>query len=857
MEIKHKLKKSEPNHKWFSKVVRDFLNKHGLLPNYPLRGRKSTFKIYDSDQNEYTAELDYTGRLWCKEWYNRFANLSEGDEIIVKVQKRKTLIYPLNKTNIIDKKRKAFGIGGEILCSEKALKSNAYKKRNDYIEITIPHNLLTEYKNKGWELVKKNKYSTRIKKEKSPTVLFEDKVWMTFYNLGFHTMNKDNNCKLQFGTYSKKIDVLAKDNENVFIVECKSAENEDPINAKDPLEEYAGKRDHIIKAVQASFGRNCGRINIVIVIASQNKRERDCLYVENNRDKCIFLWSAKEIQYINNLIQQVGHTAKYQMYSVIFSGRKQKSLSFECPAIKGRIGGNVFYTFMISAKQLIKYAYIHHRNLTEIIETSKVYQRMLRGSKLKEIAKFIDKEGGYFPNSIIVNFLKPLQWNKTKKFGEDLAIGTLEFPNYYGSAWVIDGQHRLYGAAKATNDLLLPVLAFQEISTRDQADLFVEINEKQTPVPKNLLWDLYSDIYLDTEDPKLKIKYQIAETAKLMESDGPLSSLIDIPSVIKDRPVKLSLTTICSTLEKYSPWDHLKHRDDSKTPQNASRIINIYFEALKSLWPEDWKKGKKGVILTNNAFGIFIMLFDGIANHIGYRRRVDLFGAQKGNELKKELMNKYLKPIIEWLKANEDWQTDIRKAGGRGKQSDIAGDLETKLQEHIPDYYSPRIGDEVPIPKDKKPDAIVKIIEKANTAEPSLRKFVLTRLKRFYGSEKWWKQAIPVDLKGKLDDMWTKEIKRKGAHIKKTVKKPNEWKFEHLGLGELMKIITLSKNWDGTFKQVFEDKLNFERRIKDIMVLRNPTVHKRTHDDQDVADGQSGLLYLSLCINDPDLNPYV
>jgi len=507
---------------------------------------------------------------------------------------------------------------GELCANKEELKRTASKRKKSYEEKTVEHTEVESYKEDGWEVLRTGKSKTRIKKPKPTDILFEDRVWMIFYNLGFRDMNKDRKCKLEYGPYTKQIDVLARDDENVFVVECRSSESEATVNARNALEEYVGKRDNIKNAIQSTWERDCGRINIVVAISSQDKREPDEKYVEQNRDKNIYLWSAREIKYIENLVKQVGSSAKYQLYSVIFAGRKQSKLKVTYPAIRGKIGPHIFYTFLILAKQLLKYSYIHHRHLTGIVGASQVYQRMLKDKKLKEIARFIDDEEGYFPNSIVVNFSKKLRWDKKETHDNNIAIGTVTLPEEFGCAWIIDGQHRLYGAARAKRDVLLPVLAFESLEQLEQANLFVDINVKQTSVEKHLLWDLYSDIYKDSTDEKQEFLYQIAEVAKKLNDSGPLKGYIDIPSIPANRPIKLSLTTICDTIQKYAPWDDIKHpTDESKTPDNVARIINCYYTTLKTLWTEDWAKGNKGVLLTNNSFGVFMMVFNDIINHIG------------------------------------------------------------------------------------------------------------------------------------------------------------------------------------------------------------------------------------------------
>lgn len=747
------------------------------------------------------------------------------------------------------------GIIGFLATDEKALKSVASNKRKKYREVTVRHELVNSYIQDGWQVQTHNKTTDRMVKPKSPDVLFEDRVWMVFYNLGFSCMNKDQNCKLQFNGITKQIDVLARDEENIFIIECKSSQTESRVNAREPLEYWSGKREDTFKALSSEWGRKFGKVNVIVAISSEEKRDVDEILASEIKDKNIFLWSSKDIRYIEDLVRQVGSAAKYQLYSVIFANRKHSVLGKECPAIRGKIGGNTFFSFLISAKELLKYAYVHHRDLAGIVEASQVYQRMLREAKLKEIAKFIDIDSGYFPNSIIVNFSKPLKWSKKATYEGDVAMGVLKLPNYFGCAWIIDGQHRLYGAAKAKKDILLPVFAFQGLDLIHQANLFVEINEKQTSVPPNLLWDLYSDIYCDSSDEKQKFKYQVAETAKIMEEYGPFKGCIDIPSRPIDRKVKLSLTTVCSSIEKSAPWQQLKHpTDDSKTPENAARIINLYFGVLKELWKEDWEKEEKSVLLSNNGFTVFIMLLHDIVKHIIYKQREELLLSSKSSEFEQLLTNTYLKPLVEYLKSDVDMQRNIRSQVGRGPQSDNTGILELMIKDFIPDFWSTRMGELPDIPKDESPAAIPVIEAKVLKAEPILRSFVLEQLKSHYGGDKWWKQGIPGGGKDKADQEWLKEIER-NPYLQQ-VDNLNDIKFEHLGLGDMIDIVSCGSNWEPLFKTHFISKANFQRRIKDIAVLRNPISHTRRLEDQDTIDGIGGLLWLSRCLGNPDLNPY-
>ena len=134
------------------------------------------------------------------------------------------------------------GILGKICDNPDDLKSVSRKRKNIYVEESVDHNQVDNNKDKGWEVVREFKTKTRMRKSKPLGDSFEDRVWMIFYSLGFTTINEDRNCKLQLNVYKKQIDVLAKDENNIFVVECRSSDSDEPINAREALEYLVGKK---------------------------------------------------------------------------------------------------------------------------------------------------------------------------------------------------------------------------------------------------------------------------------------------------------------------------------------------------------------------------------------------------------------------------------------------------------------------------------------------------------------------------------------------------------------------------------------------------------------------------------------
>jgi DNA sulfur modification protein DndB len=113
------------------------------------------------------------------------------------------------------------------ITSDPSLLGKLYRsKKSVDFKISIDHNLVEDYEKDGWEIDSILKTKTRLKKEKSHSKKYEDHVWCQFYELGFRTMNIDENFELPFSkdpNDKKQIDVLAVNDETAIIIECKSS----------------------------------------------------------------------------------------------------------------------------------------------------------------------------------------------------------------------------------------------------------------------------------------------------------------------------------------------------------------------------------------------------------------------------------------------------------------------------------------------------------------------------------------------------------------------------------------------------------------------------------------------------------
>lgn len=102
---------------------------------------------------------------------------------------------------------------------------------------------------------------------------------------------------------------------------------------------------------------------------------------------------------------------------------------------------------------------------------------------------------------------------------------------------VVDGQHRLYGAAHATNDVRLPVVAIPNSPWMEQIYQFVVINEKAQKVDSSLLTDIFGSSLTPGEQTAIRgqldragarVEERIAAVIAARDSASPFYGLVRV-----------------------------------------------------------------------------------------------------------------------------------------------------------------------------------------------------------------------------------------------------------------------------------------------------------------------------------------
>jgi DGQHR domain-containing protein len=520
----------------------------------------------------------------------------------------------------------------------------------------------------GWDVAKWNKASVRMHKRKPDDRQLEDDVWSLFYRLGFAELNEDRLLTFK----GRQFDVFAKDEDTVFVVECTHAEEEGPKSVKGLVDKIKANAQDIIHAIHGHYGKE-PKLKIKFAIATRNvdvrKADRERAEKAN-----IALINEQDIDYYDRLYGYVKVAARFQFLARYLEGEGVDGLRLDVPSTRGKMGKATFYNFLMSPYDLMKIAYVAHKS-TDLDS----YQRMVKPARLASIAEYID-DGGQFPTNIVINFKtkdgKPLQFDKHESF-EGSVFGTLKLPGLYGAAWVIDGQHRLYGFAFAEKGRshMVPVLAYENMEPAEEMQLFIDINSKQVKVSRALLNELYSNLHHGSHDPVKQFGAMYPRIALRLGSmpGSPLRNRVLTTDREKDHFRCLSLTSLGDGIKENRFLGSLTRNasgqlvfdvgqlsaisgDNEETVERATDILVGYFDLFAKGVPANWDLGdaKGGFLSINIGLRALMRLLRRLITHVENRDTI------KAQHLTPEelvgLLAPLTAPVIEFFSAADPMQ---------------------------------------------------------------------------------------------------------------------------------------------------------------------------------------------------------
>lgn len=691
-----------------------------------------------------------------------------------------------------------------------------FRRRNrPFEEKTVTPGALADYEPKGWREAKRSPNSLRIRLDRKPDEILENRFWCCLYRLGYPELNIGRNFQIPItegkGPVTKQIDVFARDDETVVVAECKTAEEYKKKSIQKDLGEFHANKKSIADAIRKHYGRDFKpKIIWAFVIDNMSLTQEDRARASEYK---IAIITDRELTYFEEISKALEGAARQQFKAEYLAGQTIPALEdTKIPATRIRLGGKTAYVFSAKASDVLRRAFVNHRDLRDPA-SAPTYQRLVNPNRLGKISKFLS-EDGFFPNSLLLSLQKKPRFDPlAPSEDKDIAFGYLYLPSTYKSIKVVDGQHRLYACAvlpEAAKEPTLVFVALEAISGSQEANLFATINKEQQKVPRKLLDELEGDLKWDSEEPLERIAAIASRAVDLMnaEFNGPFEDKVVSPGLkaSDDRPLTLpevkkaivSAGLIGKVISQgiITPGPFFAAKKGSLSSSDAlDRLtdgLNHYFSLVRAANEDLWEAGREGKICNNFGVPGHIRLLSEIVKHIEKRDSVTAHELPLKDLLRE--VQKLLEPILKFIgQATPD---EIRKrfevtlgSGGQRKYyfalSQIVNEQEPSFKPSGFQEWKSELSKEEQERADRETRWIQDVVHG----------HVIEKLREYYG-DKFFDRGIS-----------NKEIKLK-AHDKRMSedeKDQDSGPEKYLDFLDLRKVVEQKENWP-----LFEGTLNIK-----------------------------------------------
>lgn len=529
-----------------------------------------------------------------------------------------------------------------------------------------------KYEADGWIVQREGSRRVRIKKPKNYDAMLEDQAWCLFYRMGYPELS-GLNFRIRYTRHDgtegeKQVDVFAKDDETVVVAECKARETRGKRSLQKDLHETESLQKAFANSVRAHYGHGF-KPKIIWMYITNN-----IIWSEPDLERAaainVRVVTENEMQYFDSFIRHLGPAGRFQFLAEFLEDQDIPGLSdVKVPATRGALGKNKFYSFLTTPRHLLKIGFVNHLALNHP-DGRPAYQRMIAPSRIKEIGEFI-KKGGFFPTNLLINFTEKCRFDllpNKENADPNTKFGWLYLPRKYKSAWVIDGQHRLYGYSHIDEkywDQNIAVIAFEEMDTKHEADLFVTINHKQKSVPKSVIVSLQSDLKWGSDDPKERLSALCSRLVKTLNSDptSPFFQRFAVQGVVAKENQSLTMPEVVNGLNRSGLLGKTIHKGvltpgplsaatDDKTNDRARRVLNGYFGKLREINPNRWEAARSAYISTNPGIRAQLLLIADVIKYLQVKEDIEPQLLDEDTLLKH--ICRIVQPVFEFVRDADD-----------------------------------------------------------------------------------------------------------------------------------------------------------------------------------------------------------
>ena len=400
--------------------------------------------------------------------------------------------------------------------------------------------------------------------------------------------------------------------------------------------------------------------------------------------------------------------------------------------------------------------------------------------RLASIRKYISDDG-IFPTNLVLSVQDPalFRFDRGEQRAESsgATLGWLHLAPTYKSAWIIDGQHRLFaysGHQKAASSLL-PVLAFVGLPASEQAQLFIDINGEQRRVKPSLLEELFAELHWNSTDDNERIAAIVSKVVQLIDGDvdSPFYGRILRADEPRNDTRCISLASMFQALQstgfyslkskkgKIIEYGPLWTGDNESTLRRTSTVLNSWFAHVRQSVPDQWEAGadESGGLAMN----------DGVTILINVLRSVLQFMRSQGSNLidlrDKELVER-LDPFGEALgdylrNLTTEERREFRQLRGAQGQSRGSFWLQTGIRDRIAAFNPPGLSDYLERQTAQTTEQSQRMI---GEIERSIHRRILVELRAEFGDgDRWWFDGVPKSVRQKVDDRINEDQGKRGG----------------------------------------------------------------------------------------------
>jgi len=664
----------------------------------------------------------------------------------------------------------------------------------------------------GFRLSARRRYGKhKLAKLNKKWELFEQEVRL-FFEFGLKLSDVMGGAGIFLGDY--QIDAMGGIDRTLLIVECKSKDRRGQKPLHGIIRSFRDSRRSLIHAAKQRFGLKYDTFVFIIALRDIAPSERDVEYAKQNK---ILLWTDAYLDSLRALYLTIGDRTRFYVLKELglkipFVAGRTKYLAF--PALASKSREATLFSLLMPARDLLDISYV----LRVESGQERAYQRFLDKKRLVNIARYI--EGGQtFKNNVVLaldgsSSFRPYRAAKRLHNGQ---LGELRIPRRYASAWIIDGQHRVYGYARTDERLweaLLPVTALQTKNRAEEARIFIDINKNQKPVDPNLIWALLHRLNPHSQEGRISDLVR-----RLSREVGPFKNQIYIPGHGKRSSFDLFHANMCDTIAdhlvegKKSGFPLIMSDDRSETIQQSAidktiRILGRYFDWLSKVANESGaRKWINDFFLTNNGFNVMT------------RTLVQILRYTNGSFTKAKAQSLFGRMLSIFLKQNEGQIDNMRKrTSSEGTRDDEAFRFIRALAAGNDDFATAYLVAH----QAQQPEAyqVMKQIEQ------TLREFVSRRLTTV--DARWWRTRVPGPIRADAEE------RKRGRELVPWLAPGDYDVLYFLNFADYKTIILRNDNWYQAFEKTFRDKEWLSYTMRVLEALRNDTMHTRDLTDQEM-----------------------